>query len=121
MSVGFLLLAIGIATVGAGLLFSLPFVLVPLGWALAGGGVGLAFTAGGLICIREAAPGREGEVSGQLQLLEALGTATGAGVGGAVIAALVPYAGSSLRLAYAPVFGLTLTAAILGLVLSRRL
>ena len=85
---GLLLLALGIAVVAVGLLTSLPEWLVWVGWAVGGAGMGFAFSAGGLICIAEAAPGHEGEVSGQLQLAEALSTAAGAGVGGGLLTLL---------------------------------
>jgi hypothetical protein len=120
VAIGFLVLAAGIAIVGAALLTSLPFLLVPFGWAVAGTGIGLAYSAGGLICIEAAREGKEGQVSAQLQLAEALSTAAGAGFGGALLASLARI-GATPREAHGAVFGVTLAAAVLGTVASRRL
>lgn len=118
--VGFMLLVVGIAVVAAALLTTLPLALVSLGWAVGGAGVGLAYSAGGLLCLAAAPPGREGEVSGQLQLSESLGAAAGAAVGGSLLA-LMGEIGRSPREAHASVFALTLAAALLGAALSGRL
>jgi MFS family permease len=117
---GFALLAVGIAVVAAALLTQLPLLLVPLGWALGGAGIGLAYGSGTLLCLAAAPPGQEGEVSGQLQLTESLGTAAGAAVGGAMLAVMGEL-GRSSREGHASVFALTLTAALVGAWLSRRL
>jgi hypothetical protein len=120
VGLGFAILAAGIATVAVGLVTGLPFALVPLGWAVAGAGIGLSFSAGGLICIAAAPPGQEGEVSGQLQLAEALCTAAGTGFGGALLTVL-GRAGLAPRRAHAAVFAVTLAVALLGVAASRRL
>jgi MFS family permease len=117
---GFLLLAVGIAVVAAALTTTLPLLVVSLGWTLGGAGIGLAYSAGSLLCLAMAPPGQEGEVSGQLQLTESLGTAAGAAVGGAVLA-LLGELGRSPREAHASVFALTLAAALVGAALSGRL
>jgi MFS family permease len=116
---GLALLAVGIAVVAAALLTSLPFSLVPVGWAIGGAGIGLAYSAGGLICIAAAPQGQEGEVSGQLQLAEALSTAAGAGLGGVMLATLGRL-GQTPRQAHAAVFAVTVFAALLGALLSSR-
>ena len=117
---GFLLLAVGIALVAATLVTSLPVLLIPLGWAIGGAGIGFAFSAGGLICFAAAPAGQEGEVSGQLQLAESLSTAAGTGIGGALLATL-GRAGHTPRQAHAAVFALTIAAALLGALLASRL
>jgi MFS family permease len=117
---GFLLLALGIAAAAVGLVTTLPWWLVPLGWAVGGAGMGFAFSAGGLICIAEAPPEKEGEVSGQLQLAEALSTAAGAGFGGGLLT-LLALAGLAPRLSHAAVFALTFVAALGGAAISGRL
>jgi hypothetical protein len=67
-----------------------------------------------------APPGKEGEVSSQLQLAEALATAIGAGAGGALLM-VGSQLGLAPRLAAVPIFALTLLAALLGRLLSGRL
>ena len=120
VGIGFLVLAAGIGIVSTALLTSLPFLLVPFGWAVAGTGIGLAYSAGGLVCIAAAREGKEGQVSAQLQLAEALSTAAGAGFGGALLASLARI-GATPREAHGAVFGVTLAAAVIGMVASRRL
>jgi MFS family permease len=117
---GFLVLAVGIAIVSAVLLTSLPVALIPLGWVVAGTGIGLAYSAGGLVCIAAARRGEEGQVSAQLQLAEALSTAGGTGFGGALMASLARIGGAPSE-AHGAVFAVTLATALLGAVVSRRL
>lgn len=118
--VGFVLIAVGILGVAAGLIGRLPFLYVPLGWAMAGAGIGLSYSAGSLLCLAEAPPGQEGKVSGQLQLTDALGTAAGTGLGGAVLA-LFAQLGRTEYQAHAATFAIMLAAALLGISLAGRL
>jgi hypothetical protein len=120
VGIGFLVLAAGIALVAAVLLTSLPVALVPLGWVVAGTGIGLAYSAGGLVCIAAARQGEEGRVSAQLQLTEALSTAAGTGLGGALMASVARIGGTP-REAHGAVFAVTCATALLGTVASRRL
>ena len=120
VGVGFLVLAVGIAIVAAALLTSLPVALVPVGWVVAGSGIGLAYSAGGLVCIAAARQGEEGQVAAQLQLAEALSTAAGTGFGGALMATLARM-GASPKEAHGAVFGVTLATALLGAATSPRL
>ena len=84
---------IGAALIGAGIAIT-SFVLLPtapllvgaLGWGVAGLGMGLAYSMLALLMLESAPPGEEGISSAALQLMFTLGTAFGAGVGGAVIA-----------------------------------
>ncbi|HRG99550.1 MAG TPA: MFS transporter [Polyangiaceae bacterium] len=117
---GFGLLTVGIALIAAGLLTSLPAALAGIGCLVAGAGVGTTYGATTLYCIAEAPRGREGEVSGQLQLAEALCTAAATGLGGAVHAA-VEHHGHGPRGAIAAVLGLTLTVSALGIAAALRL
>ena len=78
-----------------------------------------AYSAGSLICIAQAPPGREGEVSGQLQLAEALGTAAGTGIGGSLLASLES-AGRAPREAHTAVFAMTLAVCLVGLAIAGR-
>jgi MFS family permease len=117
---GFVLLAVGIAVVSATLLTRLPMALVPAGWGLAGLGMGLAYSAGGLMCFAAAPRDHEGEVSGQMQLAEAIAIATGCGLGGALMTRL-GRAGLAPREAYAALFAVMLVAAISGAAIAHRL
>jgi MFS family permease len=119
VGLGFALLAVGICMVGAGLLTALPLVLAPVGWALAGAGVGMAYQAIGLFCLARASAGREGEVSTQLQLAEALSTAAGTGLGGAFVANATALTGTT-RVGIAATLAVTLLAALGGLGLAKR-
>jgi MFS family permease len=116
---GFLVLALGIAIVAAALLAPLSVWLAPVGWLVGGAGIGLSYSAGGLICFAAAPPGREGEVSGELQLAEALSAAAGTGLGGALLAALAR-TGVEPRAAYAAVFAVTFAVALAGAALAPR-
>lgn len=117
---GLALCVLGMAAVAAVLLSPLPLLLVPLGWAVSGAGIGMCYTAGSLLCITQAPPEREGEVSGQLQLSEALGTALGTGVGG-VLLTLCGQLGLGTHAAHAAVFAAPLGAVLLGVSIAGRL
>jgi len=56
-------------------------------WSLAGLGMGLAFAPASLMMLREASVGRAGWASASLNLSDVLGTALGAGLGGAALVA----------------------------------
>lgn len=120
VGIGMLLMMCGLAVVALTTLTQLPFALIPIGWAVAGFGIGLGFSAIGLLCIAAAPPGQEGEVSAQLQLMEALGTAAGTGLGGGLLL-LASQLGRSPREALAVTFSCTVVAALGGALLSRRL
>jgi MFS family permease len=117
--VGFVLLALGIAWVAGALYLGAPLWVIPIGWVLSGAGTGTAFPTNTLVCIAAAPPGAEGDVSGQLQLTESLGTSIGAGLGGATLAAL-ERAGYLPQRAQLVVFSLTLSAALVGVVVAPR-
>ncbi|MGH2380273.1 MAG: MFS transporter [Candidatus Limnocylindria bacterium] len=83
----------GAGLIGAGIMITalvlipqMPVLVVALGWAVAGLGMGLAYSMLALVVLETAAPGEEGFSSSALQLMFTLGTAFGAGVGGAIVA-----------------------------------
>jgi MFS family permease len=82
---GLALLAIGIVGVAAALAPSVPVLLAPVAWGVAGLGMGLAFSTNSLVVLEAAPPGQEGTASAALQLANTLGVAIGAGIGGAII------------------------------------
>jgi predicted MFS family arabinose efflux permease len=84
---GLSLVALGIGLVWLVLYPGVPVLVAPLAWAVAGLGIGLAYTTIQLITLDSAPPGQEGRATSSLQLANTLGIALATGVGGAVIAA----------------------------------
>jgi predicted MFS family arabinose efflux permease len=115
---GFVLLALGIVLVGAVLCSQLPLTILLLGWTIAGGGISLSFSTGGLLCIAAAPAEKQGEVAGQLQLSESLANSCGTVIGSTLLTWLKPLGKTT---AHAWVFALTLSAALLGAALAGRL
>jgi MFS family permease len=62
-----------------------PLLTAFVGWGIAGLGMGLANTTIRLAMLEQAAPGQEGDASASLQLADVLGSALGAGIGGAIV------------------------------------
>lgn len=81
------LIGIGIAVTTLVILPQMPVLLAAVGWAIAGMGMGLAYSTLALLMLETAPDGQEGVSSASLQLMFTLGTAFGAGIGGAVVAA----------------------------------
>ena len=120
--------ALGFACVAAGSLLTLPAVFrsVPpeitiVTWALVGIGMGFAYSAFTLTILRDSPPARQGAASSALQLSDILGTALGAGMGGAMTAAGERTGGDGLGFALGGVFGLAILVALAGLALAGRL
>lgn len=87
------LVSSGAALIGAGIMVTalvlipeMPVLVAGIGWAVAGLGMGLSYSMLTLIVLETAVPGEEGFSSSALQLMFTLGTAFGAGVGGAFVA-----------------------------------
>ena len=80
------LIAAGIGITAIVLLPAAPILVAAVGWAVAGLGMGLAYSMLALLILETAAPGEEGFSSSALQLMFTLGTALGAGVAGAIVA-----------------------------------
>ena len=113
------LVAAGISVTALVLLPALPIAMAAIGWAIAGLGMGLAYSTLSLLILETAAPGQEGASSAALQLMFTLGTALGAGSGGAFIA--LSEAGLySLQAAIALADGVMVAAAVMVLLLARR-
>jgi MFS family permease len=84
---GLLVVAAGIATFALVLIPEVPVWLAVPTFAVAGLGMGLCYSPLGLIVLREATPAEQGSASSALSLTDALGTALGTGVSGAIVAA----------------------------------
>jgi MFS family permease len=99
---------------------SFPAAVAVAAWSVAGLGMGLSYAPLSLMMLREAPRGREGWASASLNLADVLGSALGAGLGGAAIAAGGDR-GWALSTGVAVAFSLPAAVAVLGLVLSSRL
>jgi predicted MFS family arabinose efflux permease len=82
--------------------------------------MGLAYPALSLTVLAEASPGEEGAATSSLQLSDVLGTALGAGVGGALIAAGLG-AGHSPWVGLLAAFTVACAVALGGLALTGRI
>jgi MFS family permease len=80
------LIAVGIGVTAGMLAPGVPVLVATAGWAIAGLGMGLAYSMLALLMLETSPPGEAGFSSAALQLMFTLGTAFGAGVGGAVVA-----------------------------------
>ncbi len=85
-SAGLALTAIGCTVVAAVMLPTVPVVVAPIAWGIAGLGMGIAFSTLSLVVLEEAPAGSEGIATAGVQLMNVLGSALGAGIGGALVA-----------------------------------
>ena len=119
MAGGAVLIAAGIATTATVLIPGTPVLMAAIGWAIAGLGMGLAYSTSALVMLETAAPGEEGTSSSALQLMFTLGTALGAGVGGAVVA-MADAGTMDLAMALAIVYGITAGMGLLAALVAQR-
>jgi MFS family permease len=120
VAAGFLLLLAGVVVIAATVLTeALPAWGAVLGWAVGGIGMGVAFNAATTETMGQAPAGRQGEISGALQLAQTLATGVVAGLGGAALAFAERDGG--VRGALAGLFALTAVLALAGVPLARRL
>ncbi|MFL5779387.1 MAG: MFS transporter [Chloroflexota bacterium] len=111
---GFATVIVGIGIFATVLVPTVPIALGVAGFALAGLGMGFAYSPLSLTILREAPPATVGAATSGLQLSDVLGTALGTGIGGAVIAA-GSGSGWSLGSSLGVVFAIGMSAAVLGL------
>ena len=83
---GTIAVLVGQAAVASALFVEVPVVLAYAGWAVAGGGMGVAFPTIPLATMRVAGVGGEAGVLSSVLLMDMLGVATGAGLGGGAVA-----------------------------------
>ena len=119
VSAGTALIGIGIAITSFVLVPDVPVLVAALGWGVSGLGMGLAYSMLALLVLETATPGEEGASSAAIQLMFTLGTAFGAGVGGAVVA-LADSGVLALTPALGIVYGTMLVVSLLGLLVAWR-
>lgn len=117
LRVGIVLLAVGVASVGATVVGSPPLAATVLGWIVGGFGIGLAYPTLSVLTLELSAPEQQGVNASALQLSDAAFTAASLGVGGSLFAALLNH---SHNAAYLSSFGIALALALLGAGLSGR-
>lgn len=117
---GFAVVALGVLGFGAILSPAVPLPIGVFAWAVAGLGMGLAYAPLSLTVLREAPPESQGAATAGLQLSDVLGTALGAGAGGALIA-FGHRAGAEAWVGLAWAFGIGVIAAVVGSILAGRL
>lgn len=120
IATGFATMAIGIAAVALVLQPSVPVGVAVIAWSIGGLGAGLSYPVISLQVIRQAPAGQTGSAASAMQLVDVLGTALGAGIGGAVVAATT-IAGQPSTSALAAIFGGAVCVEVAGSVLTRRL
>jgi MFS family permease len=118
--VGAWLITIGIAAVAGGLIDSVPIVVPYVGWGLAGIGMGIAFPTVPLSVMRAAEDEDQAEELSSTLLMDTLGMAVGAGLGGGCIALSLAFH-EGLRVGIAGAYGVGFLAALLLFVVARRL
>lgn len=114
---GLAVLGCGLAGVLAVLAPSVPPGSAIAAWAIAGLGMGLAFTTCSAAILESAPAGQEGAASAALQLAQVLGAALATGIGGAIVAA--PFAGVPPRAGIAAVDVLMLLVLVAAMATAR--
>jgi MFS family permease len=85
--VGMIVITAGIGVMVCVAHFDVPVELAIVAWAVAGLGMGLAYSPTSLVTLAQADEGAEGSASASLQVSDQLGVALGTGVTGAIVAA----------------------------------
>ncbi len=120
VTIGVALVGVGVAGVASGLT-SAPAILAYAGWTAAGVGMGIAFPTIPLSVMGAAEEGKEaGQLSATL-LMDTLGMAVGAGLGGASIALATAGGAHGLRAGIAGAYAVGAVAIVLLLLIARRL
>ncbi len=121
VALGFACLAMGAALTVPAVMSTVRPEIVIATWVLAGAGMGFMYSAVTLVVLRGVPPAQQGSASSALQLSDILGTALGAGLGGALTAVGERSGGDGLGWAIAGVFALSLGASLFGLAASGRI
>jgi hypothetical protein len=116
MVAGFLALAGGVGLAGVGVVVdAAPALLAPLGWAIGGLGIGMAYATAASTAFAATASGEEGRVSASLQVVETMCVSAMTGAGGALVALGVARDWPP-EATLGPVFGAAVGVALLGAV-----
>ena len=113
------LIGAGIVITSLVLLPGTPVLIASLGWAVGGLGMGLAYSMLALVMLETSKPGEEGFSSSAVQLMFTLGTAFGAGIGGAIVA-VAERGVLELPIAIGLVFALMVWVSLLSVAVSLR-
>jgi MFS family permease len=119
-TIGAAMILLGISVAALVLIPSVPVLVAPLGWLLAGGGMGLCYPTLSLTVLDEAAEGAVGRASASLQLTDVLGVALGTGLAGAAVA-YSEAAGWGRRPGIELADGLTVVVGLVALAVARRM
>jgi MFS family permease len=114
------LVTIGIVGVASGLVESIPILWTYVGWGLAGIGMGIAFPTIPLSVMRASDAGKEASELSSTLLMDTLGMAVGAGLGGGCIA-LSRALDAGLRPGIAGAYAVGFIAVALLFIVARRL
>jgi MFS family permease len=117
IAAGLAVLGVGIAGTVALVATTVPVWSAVAAWAVAGLGMGLAFTTCSAAILESAPAGQEGAASASLQLAQVLGAAVATGIGGAIVAA--PFAGTPPARGIAIVDGVMLLALLAAVAAAR--
>jgi MFS family permease len=120
VGVGAVLLLVGQVAVASTLWVQVPLAVAYVGWGVVGVGMGIAFATIPLAAMRVSGAGEEGEELSSVLLMDMLGVATGAGLGGAAIAASDAL-GAPLRTGIAGAFAIAIVAAAALIAITRRI
>jgi MFS family permease len=116
------LVIIGIGVMCVVLLPSVPPALAIAAWALAGLGIGTAYSPLSVTTLDRAVPGEDGRATSALQLCDVLGQAIGTGVAGTIVAAGSRIGhGPGVALAFSFAIAVAFTAVIVGARLPKQL
>lgn len=111
VGVGVTLLIVGQAAVASTLWVQVPLVFAYIGWGIVGLGMGIAFATIPLAAMRSSGEGEESSELSSVLLMDMLGVATGAGLGGAAVAMSHAF-NAPLRAGIGGAFALALVAAL---------
>ncbi|MDO8362369.1 MAG: MFS transporter [Actinomycetota bacterium] len=119
VQVGFAVMLLGLGLVAPVLWSGWPLIAVFLAWAVGGLGMGLLYNPATVAAMSYAVDGREGEVSSQVTLADAVGFSLMGGIGGATVA-IADRTSWSLAGAVGTNLGIAALLAALGIVAARR-
>jgi MFS family permease len=109
------LIGIGIGVEAAIPLTSLPVYAAAIAWAVAGLGMGIAYSLAALLSIRAAPGGEEGAASAAIQLSNTLGIALGTGVAGSAVTVVTAGIGLAPAIAIAELLMVVLCGLTIGI------